>query len=98
MAAGAASFPSLRSARALMKVPVRPDVDALIRAGVLLFPAALVDQESPQLLMRLHPEHRIDPVFLDHTVPGGLIDLHVHQREVDAQYLIGIGSRGAAVD
>jgi hypothetical protein len=53
------------------------DVNGLERACVFLFPASLVDEKPPQLLMGLHPKHRIDPVFLEHRVPGRLIDRHV---------------------
>jgi hypothetical protein len=58
------------------------NVDALVQSCVFLPPTSLVDEKPPQLFMRLHPKHRIDPVFLKHRVPGGLIDLHFDQLEI----------------
>src|SRR5215510_8730130 len=98
MAAAAASFAISARSLARMNVLARLDVNALIRSGVFFLPAALVDEESPELFMRLHPEHRIDAVFLDHPVPRRLVDLPMDQREIVAQHGIRIGGGGAAVD
>jgi len=54
------------------------DVNALIHACVFLFPTSLVHEKPPQFLMRLHPKHRIDLVFLEHGIPGGLINLPLY--------------------
>jgi hypothetical protein len=48
--------------------------------------------------MRLHPQHRIDPVFAEYRVPGALVDLPFGQSEVVAQQSIRIGGGGPAVD
>jgi 3-hydroxyacyl-[acyl-carrier protein] dehydratase / trans-2-decenoyl-[acyl-carrier protein] isomerase len=35
--------------------------------------------------MRLDPKHRINPVFLEHHVPGGLVNLQFDKFEIIAQ-------------
>src|SRR3954471_7428086 len=43
---------------------LRPDVNGLVSAGVLLAPASPLHQKSPQLFVRLDPQHGVDPVFV----------------------------------
>src|SRR5689334_5051872 len=47
--------------------------------------------------MGVHPEHRIDMAFLEHTVPIALIDLFLAQLEIVTQQIIGISGGCPAV-
>src|SRR6476660_5474582 len=74
------------------------DVNALIHACVFLFPTSLVHEKPPQFLMRLHPKHRIDLVFLEHGIPGGLINLPLYQLDIVTQQIIRISGSCPTVD
>src|SRR3954451_11466958 len=51
-----------------------PDVNGLVSTGMLLAPASPLHQKLPQLLVRLDPQHGVDPVFVEHHVPRGFVD------------------------
>src|SRR4051812_34248425 len=59
-----------------------PDVNGHVSAGVLLAPTSPLHQELPQLFVRLDPQHGVDPVFVEHHVPCGFVDLPAHQLEI----------------
>ena len=45
-------------------------VNGLIRSRIFLLPTSFIDEKPSQLLVRLHPKHGIDLVFLDYNMPG----------------------------
>src|SRR5580658_3315601 len=45
-------------------------INAGIGAAIGFLPAALADQETSQLFMRVHPQHRVDMIFCEHRIPG----------------------------
>src|SRR3954454_16074840 len=62
-----------------------PDVNGHVSADVLLAPASPLHQELPQLVVRPDPQHGVDPVFIEHHVPCGLVDVPAHQLEIIVQ-------------
>src|SRR5579863_5085173 len=80
------------------KVLLGFDVKALIGARVFFLPASLIHEKSPELVMRFHPKHRINFVFLEHGVPSVLVDLPFGEFEIVTQQSIRVGGRRPAVD